>query len=104
MKKNSYVLEINGKQTTFTHKGISAMPLFKQVTSVMVVPFTKEGLIVAVRLRNRGLDIPGGHVEKHERSPEETLRREIMEEACMTIFEPQMTEIIETDYFGIKAE
>jgi len=100
LNKNSYALKINDKLTTFVHKGSHFVPPFKRVTSVSVIPFTKEGLVVAVRLRNRGLDIPGGHVEKNEKTPEETLHREVMEEAHMLISKPQLVEVIETDYFG----
>ena len=104
LNKNSYTLKVNGKLTKFVHKGTNFIPPFKRVTSVSVIPFTKEGLVVAVRLKNRGLDIPGGHVEKNEKTPEETLYREVMEEAHMLISKPSLVEVIETDYFGQKPE
>ena len=99
MDDNSYVTSVKGKQVRFTHKDAVVLPPFQQVTSVAVVPFTKEGAIVAVRLRRRGIDLPGGHVEPGELTPEETLNREVMEEACMTVREPVLTEVIESDYF-----
>ena len=97
---NKYSSVINDKLVTFTSIGVINLPPFSKVTSVCVIPFTKEGKIVAVRLKNRGLDLPGGHVEKYEKTPEETLHREVMEEAYITIKKPVLVEIIESDYFG----
>ncbi len=96
---NSYTIFIKGKQVTFKHIGISKMPAFKDVTSVSVIPFTKDGKIVAVRLKHRGLDIPGGHVDSGETTPEQTMEREVMEEAGVTIQSPILVEVIESDYF-----
>ncbi len=64
-----------------------------------VIPFTNEGNIIAVRLRHRGIDLPGGHVEPGETTPEETMNREVMEEACMTIRDTVLVEVIESDFF-----
>lgn len=75
------------------------MPDFKDVTSVSAIPFTSDGDIMAVRLRHRGIDLPGGHVEAAETTPEETMNREVMEEACMTIKNPVLAEVIESDFF-----
>jgi 8-oxo-dGTP pyrophosphatase MutT (NUDIX family) len=98
-KEQSYVALIKGKQVTFKHTGASVMPPFKNVTSVSVIPFMQDGQIVAVRLRHRGIDIPGGHVEPGETTPEQTMNREVMEEACMTVKNPILAEVIESDYF-----
>jgi len=43
--------------------------------------------LLVVRHRQRGFDIPGGHHEAHE-TPEETLQREVLEEACVVICAP----------------
>lgn len=96
---NSYVETVNDKQVTFTYLGAAELPPFEFVTSVAVVPFTQDGNIVAVRLRHRGLDLPGGHVEPHETAPEQTMAREVMEEACITIKHPVLVEVIQSDYF-----
>ncbi len=81
--KNSYVAFVKSKQVTFKHLGQDHTPPFESMTSVSVVPFLKNGDIVAVRLRHRGLDIPGGHVEPDEKNPIETMNREALEEACI---------------------
>jgi 8-oxo-dGTP diphosphatase len=96
---NSYTALIKDKKVTFKHIGTAITPAFKSVTSVSVIPFTKNGDIVAVRLRHRGIDIPGGHVEPGETTPEQTMNREVMEEAHMTIHNPILIEVIESDYF-----
>lgn len=95
---NSYKQEVEGKTVTFKHLGAKTVP-FKQVTSVCVIPFTKSGELVVVSLRHRGLDLPGGHVEPGEKTPEETARREVMEEACMTIRDLVLVETIQSDFF-----
>ena len=51
--------------------------------------------IVAVRLCHRGLDLLGGHVESYETTPEQTMNREAMEEACITIRGPALVEGID---------
>lgn len=99
LNDNSYIALVKGKQVTFIHQGASATPDFKYVTSVSVIPFTESGDIIAVRLRHRGIDLPGGHVEPGEQTPEETMNREVMEEACMTIRNAVLAEVVESDYF-----
>ena len=99
MKTNSYTTLVKGKPVTFKHIGAKIMPSFKDVTSVSVIPFTKEGNIVAVRLKHRGLDLPGGHVEPGETTPEQTMNREVMEEAGVTISSAALVEVIQSDYY-----
>jgi 8-oxo-dGTP diphosphatase len=96
---NSYKVLIDNKLTTFTYKGTDVTPAFEQVAAVFAVPFTKEGKIIAVNLFSRGYDLPGGHVDEGEKSPEETLRREVMEEASITIRGLVLSEVIESDYY-----
>lgn len=75
------------------------MPPFKDVTSVSAIPFTEDGKLVVVNLRHRGLDLPGGHVEQGELSPLDTVTREVMEEACMTVKNLTLAEVIVSDYY-----
>ncbi|HEX4662073.1 MAG TPA: NUDIX domain-containing protein [Candidatus Saccharimonadales bacterium] len=95
---NTYKTTLSGREVVFTHQGTAVMPPFDKVTSVSAIVFTTDGQIVAVRLRHRGIDIPGGHVEKYETTPLETLTREVMEEAHMTIRSPQLIEVIHSDF------
>lgn len=101
--KNSYKTTVKGKEVTFTFLGNDTLPLFSSVTSVVAIPFTKEGKLVAVELRHRGLDLPGGHVEPSETSAEQTLRREVLEEAYMTLQAPVFIEAIHSDYYSGKS-
>ena len=96
---DSYTQKVKGKVVTFTHLGAKTVP-FEQVTSVAVVPFTASGQLVVVNLRHRGLDLPGGHVEPGEQTPEETARREVQEEACMTIRSLMLVDVIQSDFFS----
>lgn len=59
----------------------AAAPPSKDVTSVHAVCFY-EGNIMLVRVKARGFNLPGGHVEAGE-TPEEALRRECLEEGCV---------------------
>lgn len=98
MDVNSYTIEDKGRQITFTHLGATTMPAYSQVTAVFAIPFTVDGKLVVVRLHSRGLDLPGGHVEPNETSPEQTMNREVMEEAYMTVRNPVLAEVIKSDY------
>jgi len=96
---NTYTENIRNKQTTFTYLGDQFKSSFSEVTSVIAIPFTNDGELVAVKTNKRGWDLPGGHVEKDEVDPIETLNREVMEEACMTVRNPLLVEVIESDFF-----
>jgi 8-oxo-dGTP pyrophosphatase MutT (NUDIX family) len=61
----------------------SQLPPQELVTSALAVAFAGDRLLMT-NLRSRGWDIPGGHVELGER-PEETVRREVHEEAGATL-------------------
>ena len=95
----TYKTQVKDRFVTFTHLGNASLPPFSQVTSVAAIPFTKEGQLVVVNLHHRGLDLPGGHVEAYETTPEETMNREVMEEACMTVRAPILVDVVSSDYF-----
>jgi 8-oxo-dGTP pyrophosphatase MutT (NUDIX family) len=86
-----------------TYPRCASLITFAQITCVVVLPFTLDGNLVAVRLQ-RGLDIPGGHVQVHETSIEQVARRETLEEAAVILGELYITGIIESDYFGSQPE
>ncbi|MCA9951960.1 MAG: NUDIX domain-containing protein [Anaerolineales bacterium] len=69
----------NEYQLVFTEK----MPLVGLVTAVFGLIFS-GGRFLMTKLRSRGWDIPGGHVEPRE-TPEETVRREIYEETAVRV-------------------
>jgi len=64
-----------GRVVNFLPREKGFMPPFDAVTSVSVVPFTDDGRLVAVLL-DRGIDLPGGHVQEGEQTVEEVARRE----------------------------
>ena len=57
----------------------SQLPPRELVTTALAVAFAGDRLLMT-NLRSRGWDIPGGHVELGEQ-PEESVRREVYEEA-----------------------
>ncbi|WP_372338108.1 NUDIX domain-containing protein [Microbacterium sp. MPKO10] len=62
--------------------GAIEIPNPDRVTSVAVVPVdTRSGRVLGVMLRERGLDIPGGHRQYEDIDMEATARRETLEEA-----------------------
>jgi len=76
------------------------IPPFEKITSVAVVPFTEDGKIITTILRDRGIDIPGGHILKTENNIKETVKREAYEEACITLRDIKTIKIIQSDYYG----
>ncbi|MEH1962959.1 MAG: NUDIX domain-containing protein [Nostoc sp.] len=88
-----------GQKVNFVDIGSSFLPAFEKITSVLVVPFTKDGLIVCALL-DRGIDridLPGGHVEVNEFTCEETAKREVMEEVGVTLEELKLVKVIQSD-------
>lgn len=88
-----------GMPVTLTPLGAAYDPPWSQVTSASVVAFTANGHIALADL-NRGLDLPGGHVQQHDRSPQDTARREAWEETRILLHALTRIEVIQSDYFG----
>ncbi|MBL7497412.1 NUDIX domain-containing protein [Frankia sp. CNm7] len=86
-------------EARFTCLGADAAPPFEAVTSASVVAVADDGRLVLADLA-RGLDLPGGHVQRGDASAEETVRRETWEEVRAELAEPRLVEVIESDYFG----
>lgn len=55
----------------------------KAISAVIGLVFDASGKLLLIK-NKRGWDFPGGHIEPNEK-PEEALRREVMEEASVTI-------------------
>lgn len=68
------------------------------VTAVHCFCFT-DGRLVLVDVAERGLSIPGGHVDDGERLTA-ALRREFVEEACIVLGEPVLLGAIECNHSG----
>jgi 8-oxo-dGTP pyrophosphatase MutT (NUDIX family) len=97
--KKTYTQLIDDRLTSFTHLGSSYIPEFKNVTAVGVLPFTADGLLVAINHIRRGYDMIGGHVEPSDVTPIETIKREAAEEAMITLKNLALIEVIASDYF-----
>jgi 8-oxo-dGTP diphosphatase len=78
---STYVLWEKSK-VKLTWRPDSVLPDTSRVTSVHGFCF-KEGKLLLVNLLKRGWDFPGGHLEEGE-SPQECLKREVMEEAYVS--------------------
>lgn len=88
-----------GHKANFRLREPGFVPPFEQVTSVSVIPFTKDGNMVATDDK-RGKDLPGGHVAEGENSPEDTAHRESLEEAGITLRNLRFLRAIESDLYG----
>lgn len=97
------VIVEKGKKVNLVDIGNSFLPPFEKITSVLVVPFTADGLIVCALLP-RGIDLPGGHTQKNEQNCEETARREAIEEAGITLGKLQLLTVLQSDYLGSETE
>jgi len=96
-KRSTYA---KGKEVTLRLLQADDIELdLEKVTSVAVVPFDAEGNI-AVAMLDRGLDIPGGHVQKGETSLAQTASREALEEVFITLDKTKISCVIESDLYG----
>ncbi|SNQ48675.1 NUDIX family protein [Frankia canadensis] len=91
--------ERRGGATRLTFLGPAPDPPFERVTSAAVVALTGDGRLVVAEL-DRGLDIPGGHVQRGETSIDQTVRRETWEEVRARLGALLPVEVVESDYFG----
>lgn len=92
-------VSLNGREFTLRFLDPDAPYDPAAVTSAAVVPLLSDGRIVTAML-DRGIDIPGGHVEAEDASIEGTVRREAIEEAGIELGPLVLASVIELDYFG----
>ena len=59
------------------------LPPLHLITSALALAFHEDTFLMT-KLHQRGWDIPGGHIEPGE-TPEQTMRREVMEEAAVEL-------------------
>jgi len=64
------------------------LPPIPAITSALALAFDGERILMT-NLRQRGWDIPGGHIEPGE-TPEAAMRREVMEEAGAQLTDVQL--------------
>jgi len=81
-----------GSPIEATSLGTTFIPDVLEVISSHCVPITIDGKIVAVHIVNRGIDIPGGHVDDKETAIE-AMRREVQEEAQLLVDSPVLIDV-----------
>lgn len=64
------------------------LPPIAEITSALALAFDGERILMT-NLRQRGWDIPGGHLEAGE-TPEAAMRREVLEEAGAVLIDVQL--------------
>ena len=79
--------EFAGRHFEVTWMQGEDLPPLDQITQVSSMCFTSVNQIALISTDGKRWNIPGGHPEPKE-SLEQTLRREVLEEACCEIYDP----------------
>jgi len=88
-----------GTRSRLTCLGPTVEPPLRAVTSAAVVAVRDDGSLLLAEL-DRGVDLPGGHVQHGDASAEEAARRETWEEVRAELADLILVEVVESDYFG----
>jgi 8-oxo-dGTP diphosphatase len=72
--------------------GIDFVPDVHETLSSHCMPFTTDGKVVAVNIINRGIDIPGGHIDDNETALQ-AVQREAQEEAQISVKNPVLIDV-----------
>ena len=75
-----------------TPLGTGFIPDAQDTLTSHCIPFTYDGKIVAVNIINRGIDIPGGHIDDNETAIE-AMQRETQEEAQVSVENPILVDV-----------
>ena len=81
-----------GSKITAQTLGLSFIPPLKQTITAHCIPVTDDGKVVAVDVINRGVDMPGGHIDEGE-TAEDAMHRETHEETYVTVDEPVLIDV-----------
>jgi ADP-ribose pyrophosphatase YjhB (NUDIX family) len=95
MKTDSEVIVFDGRRVTLRWHEASELPTDLRVSQVSGFCVDGTGNVLVVR-NARGWGLPGGHPESGE-LPEETLHREVAEEACAMVKDLYLIGYLEVD-------
>lgn len=91
--------EVRGEKRSWSVEIVKAesLPPYAEVTAVAILACLGDKILF---IRNkRGWDIPGGHLEESDETPEEAVQRELMEETCALCQETKLTGYMISDYY-----
>ncbi len=88
----SFTFDYFGSTIEATPLGVEVVPDIQKTLTSHCIPFTTDGKIVAVNIINRGIDIPGGHIDDGETAIE-AMQREVQEEAQISIQNPALIDV-----------
>tara|TARA_R110000868_G_scaffold138329_1_gene352325 strand:+ start:44332 stop:44835 length:504 start_codon:yes stop_codon:yes gene_type:complete len=98
-EKLKFTKKIKDKNVNFELIDFSSEVPFSKITAVSVIAFNDKKEILCVSLEDRGLDIPGGHVESFDQNLRDTAVRETLEEAYVKITDVRPIALIRSDYY-----
>jgi len=89
---DAFSFDYFGSTITAQSLGNKYAPPIGETLTAHCVPVTEDGKIVAVDVVNRGVDIPGGHIEDGEAAVT-AMSRETYEEASITLGESTLIDV-----------
>lgn len=92
----STYVQWNGNKMKLTWVSSDTLPPLSQITSALGLCLL-DGRILLVDIAGRGFGPPGGHLEPGE-GPEDCVRRELLEEACVRVGECRLFGYISIDH------
>lgn len=99
MSKDKFEARNLKKRCNFTYHSSDFNFPKHNVTSTWVVIFDDYWDLLTVELK-RWFDIPWWHVQEWDKSFEDAVSREALEEACVYIKDLKLSLVVESDYFG----
>lgn len=99
MTQDKFSMRNKNKSCNFTYYNPDYIFPHDKVTSTWVVVFDNNKNILVVEL-DRWFDIPWWHVKHGDKTFEESVKREVLEEAFVSIKNIELCLVVESDYFG----
>lgn len=95
-----FTFMMNNKKPSFKLLKALDLPNLDKITSAAVVAFDEDLNILTVNLKNRGIDLPGGHIDKKDLTIYDTVKREAREEAFVELADDlKILAVIESDCY-----
>lgn len=91
--EKSFSFDYFGSTIIATPLGTDFIPSENTVITAACVPLMDDGKVVAVDVKGRGVDIPGGHIDSGETALD-AMNRETLEEAFVKVDTPTLIDVL----------